>query len=156
MHRVLAKWAILLAAGAATAGVALGTWNGLWRAGHVWKGALDHRRESLSTAQDRLFGVSYMAAIRSIRARAAETATLHVIDDQSHEGGACYFALNLLAPRRLVLLGATRSDGVGRLARRLPPGSQWVLFVPDNGKAPELVPAAAIRRPRERARQARP
>lgn len=152
MSRTLAKWPVILVASAALVSAGIGIGNGLFRAAHVWKGALDHGLEPLSFAQERLFGAAYMAAVRNIQARVAETETLYVIDDQSHDAGACYFALNHLAPRRMVRLGTTREQGIEQLVPGLPPSARWVLFVPDLGEAPELVPAAVIRKPRERAR----
>jgi hypothetical protein len=118
----------------------------------IFRAAQRLRHETLAAAQERLFGGAYMNAIRRIRSTVPEDQVLVFIDVQSREQGAAYFVGNFLAPRPLVRLGSPRHESWGRLRRRIPEESRWILFVGDHDRPPTLEPAGAIRMPVRRAR----
>jgi hypothetical protein len=86
-----------------------------------------------------------MDAIRRIRATVGDDETLFLVDAQRRDGGAPYFALNALAPRRIVLLGRLRDEPLRRLQHRLRPRARWVVTVGDDGQPPQLETAAEFR-----------
>lgn len=109
-----------------------------------------YRREPFVEAQDRLLGRAYMESVRSIRQRVPEGATLYLVDAVPRPSGAPYFALHYLAPRRVVLLGTSRSERPRLIRSRLPRSADWIVVVDEEGAPLRLLDADRFRPRSER------
>lgn len=130
-----------MALSAVLAAAAAGLLLNIARSAKVFRSAIAHRHETLGAAQNRLFGAAYMVSIRKIREEVDVDETLFLVDAQCRNEGAHYFVLNLLAPRRIVLLGDLREQSLRALQRRLPPRARWVVTV-GQGRAPPILETA--------------
>ena len=143
-RRAVRRWASAL--------VVLAVASALWRAVEtldtalrVFKNPRSHRRETLAEVQDRIVGAAYMASVRRIRAATPDDATLYLVDATPRPSGAPYFALHYLAPRRVVLLGASRDEPPNWIRSRLPRSAEWVVVVPGEREPLRLVEADRFR-----------
>lgn len=133
----LARGALALAVVAAAAGV---LWD-LHTSRRVWRSAHRLGGEMLEESQNRVFGPEYMASIRRIQSAVGENESVFLVDAQSSDQGATYFALYALAPRRVVDLGGPRQ--AIRVLRRRPKAAARAVVIVRDGQTPlELTTAA--------------
>jgi hypothetical protein len=129
--------------------IASAAWTGLRESHAAWRRGHGFRHQTREAIEDRIFGREYMAAVREIRRRVPARSTVLLIDEQRREGGAAFFALHYLAPRRIRKLVTTGRTAEARAARRRVEKARWVVVVRDFPTPLEL---EASSRPRRRRR----
>ena len=87
--------------------VLVAIWSGRWSLRHargVWLSAHQWSDATSPEAENRLFGATFMRSVRSARSQFAIDDWVPFVDVGERGGGAPYFALYFLSPRKLAKL----------------------------------------------------
>ena len=100
--------------------------------------ALPLRHETVASAQERIFGSGYMAAIREVRRQVGEHETILAVERRSGQRGALFLCSYHLAPRSIVRLSSRQVNSPDVISRLSAKGDRWLIVLRGQSLPPEL------------------